>query len=126
MSSAVGTSVTLDDALTEGTDGQYVEVDLTDGSDTPIETAQIVSVRGTLRSLDTARALFEDVDLVSTDRVSYPGAAGRLRVTFPAADLASEGSRQIQRRQLTLRVTYSLTKVFHCAVVFSLVNLADA
>lgn len=125
MSSTVGTVVALDDIFAEGTDGQYVEVDLTDGSGAAIDTATIVSITGTLRSRDTEAALFEDADMVASGRSSYPGAAGRVRITFTAADMAASGSRELQTRDLTLSITHSVNKVFHCGVAFGLLNQRD-
>ena len=52
--------------------------------------------------------------------------AGRVRVTFTAADMAASGSRELQTRELTLRVTHSSGQVFHCAVVFRISNFRDA
>ena len=125
MSSTVGTLVTLDDVLTEGADGQYVEVDLTDpATATAINTGSIVSITGTLTSLDTGAAVFSAANLVSTGRSSYPGTAGRVRITFTPADMAAVGTRERQRRELTLVIVHSSTKVFHCAVRFGLVNLS--
>jgi len=122
----IGTEVTLDDVLTEGTDGQYIEVDLTDAAGVPITTAAITGLTGTLRSLDTGEALFEDADLQAIPaRASYPGTAGRVRVTLTAADVASRGSRELQTRRLTLSVTHSDDQQFHCSVEFRLHNLGD-
>jgi hypothetical protein len=124
MSTTVGTVVTLDDVFTEGSDGQFVEVDLTDGAAAAISTAAIVAIEGTLRSLDTEEVIFGPVSMAS--RQSYPGTAGRVRITFTAADMVSKGSRELQTRMLTLEVTHSTDKVFNCAVVFGLCNLRDA
>ena len=125
MSSTVGTLVTLDDVLTEGADGQYVEVDLTDpATGSAINTGSIVSITGTLQSLDTGAAVFSAANLVSTGRLSYPGTAGRVRITFTPADMAAVGTRERQRRELTLIIVHSTTKVFHCAVRFGLLNMS--
>ena len=124
MPSTVGTLVTLDDVLTEGADGQYVEVDLTDpATGSAINTGSIVSITGTLTSLDTGAAVFSAANL-STGRSSYPGTAGRVRITFTPADMAAVGTRERQRRELTLVIVHSSTKVFHCAVRFGLLNLS--
>jgi hypothetical protein len=126
MSTTVGTTVTLDDVLTEGSDGQYIEVDLTDAAGAAISTGAIVSITGTLRSLDTEEVIFGgDTPASMASRQSYPGAAGRVRITFTDADMVSKGSRQMQTRELTLAVTHSTDKVFHCAVRFQLQNLRD-
>jgi hypothetical protein len=126
MSTTVGTTVTLDDVLTEGSDGQYVEVDLTDAAGTAISTGAIVGITGTLRSLDTEEVIFGgDTPVSMASRASYPGDPGVVRITFTAADMVSKGSRQMQTRELTLIVTHSTDKVFHCAVRFQLQNLRD-
>lgn len=126
MSTTVGTVVTLDDVFTEGSDGQFVEVDLVDGAGVAISTGAIVGITGTLRSLDTEEVLFEEADLLEAPaRATYPGTAGRVRVTFTAADMVSKGSRELQTRMLTLEVTHSTDKVFNCAVRFQLGNLRD-
>jgi hypothetical protein len=126
MTTTVGTVVALDDILTEDTDGQYVEVDLTDAEGTPIDTASLVGLAGTLRASDTGTAVFEDADLLAAPaRASYPGEPGRVRVTFTAADLESHGPRALQTRVLTLAITHSTDQLFHCAVQFTLQNLGD-
>jgi hypothetical protein len=125
MSSTVGTLLTIDDVLTEGADDQYVEVDLVNpATDAAINTASIVSIPGTRTARDTGTALFSAANLVSTGRSSYPGTAGRVRITFTPADMAAVGTRERQRRELTLVIVHSSTKVFHCAVRFGLVNLS--
>ena len=122
----LGTHVTLTDVFTEATDGQFIEVDLTDGAGVPIDTAAIVGIAGTLRGLDTALAFFEDADLLGAPaRASYPGAPGRVRVTFTADDMASDGPRALQTRRLTLDITHSTDQLFHCSVQFTLHNLGD-
>jgi hypothetical protein len=123
MSTTVGTTVTLDDVLTEGSDGQYVEVDLTDAAGTAISTGAIVGITGTLRSLDTEEVIFGPVSMAS--RQSYPGDPGVVRITFTAADMVSKGSREMQMRELTLTVSHSTDKVFNCAVRFQIVNMRD-
>ena len=131
MSTTLGTVVTLDaDILSEDTDGQYVEVDLTDGNGVPINTAAIDGIVGTLRSLDTQGALFDDVDLMAAPaRASFPGAPGRVRVTFTAADmksvLLSNRPQRFQTRRLTLAITHSGDRLFHCSVLFRLYNMGD-
>jgi len=127
MSITLGTVITLPDVLTEGADAQYVDLDLVDAEGTPIAPIAVTSIVGTLRSLDTEALLFADADLVATGRASNPpGAPGRLRITFTAADMAATGPRQLQRRMLTVVATHSDGLLFHCGVVFSLVTLADA
>jgi hypothetical protein len=123
MSTTVGTTVTLTDVLTEGSDGQYVEVDLTDAAGTAISTGAIGGIVGTLRSLDTEEVIFGPASMAT--RQSYPGAAGRVRITFTDDDMVSKGSREMQTRELTLAVTHSTDKVFNCAVRFQLVNMRD-
>jgi hypothetical protein len=123
MSTTVGTVVTLDDVFTEGSDGQYVEVDLTDAAGAAISTAAIVAIEGTLRSLDTEEVIFGPASMAS--RQSYPGDPGVVRITFTAADMVSKGSREMQTRELTLAVTHSTDKVFNCAVRFMLSNMRD-
>lgn len=128
---AVGGRIVLDDVFTEGVSDQYVEVDLVDpASGSAISTAAISAITGVLRSLDTETAIFggttpENLLPGSGSRGSYPGTAGRVRVTFTAADMAAQGSRELQTRELTLRVTHSGTKVFVCAVQFQVRNLRD-
>jgi len=127
MAQTLGTVITLDDVLTEGADAQYVELVVLDAAGTPINQVAVTDLHGSLRSLDTEALLFADVDLVATGRASFPpGPAGRVRVTFTAADLAATGPRQLQRRMLTVVATHSDGLLFHCGVVFSLVTLADA
>jgi hypothetical protein len=123
MSTTVGTTVTLPDVLTEGSDGQYVEVDLTDAAGTAISTGAIGGIVGTLRSLDTEEVIFGPASMAS--RQSYPGDPGVVRITFTAADMVSKGSREMQTRELTLAVTHSTDKVFNCAVRFMLSNMRD-
>jgi hypothetical protein len=123
MSTTVGTTVTLTDVLTEGSDGQYVEVDLTDAAGTAISTGAIGGIVGTLRSLDTEEVIFGPASMAT--RQSYPGAAGRVRITFTDDDMVSKGSREMQTRELTLAVTHSTDKVFNCAVRFMLSNMRD-
>lgn len=125
MATIVGTTATLDDVLAEATDGQYIEVDLADASGALIDTATIVSLVGTLRSLDTLETVFADDDLLASSRASYPGAAGRVRVTFLDTDMVTFGPREYQRRELTLAITHSVDRRFHCAVRFYLQNLGD-
>ena len=126
---AVGGRVVLEDVFTEGADGQYLELDLTDpATGDAISTGAITAITGVLRSLDTELAIFGEgtpADLLATSRASYPGTAGRVRVTFTAADMAASGSRDVQTRELTLRVTHSSGKVFVCAVTFRVSNLRD-
>lgn len=124
MSSTItGNDVSLRDEFRQDTSGQYIEVDLVDPDDVPIDTAAIDSVVGTLRAIDTGVALFEDQDLLDTLRLTYPGAPGRIRVTFTAADMAASGSRILQRRELALVITYSVVRAFVCTVTFPLVRL---
>jgi len=130
MSSTVGTLVTLSDVLTEGVSGQYLEVDLTDASDVPIDTSAIGGLTGTLRAVDTGELLFESADLLEAPaRASYPGAPGRVRVTFTSDDMASRvisgRPQEFQTRRLTLSVTHSEDQVFHCGVQFLLHNMGD-
>ena len=130
MSPTVATFVTLTDVLTEGTDGQYVEVDLTDAEGVSIDTSAISGLTGTFRALDTGEALFEAADLLAAPaRASYPGTPGRIRVTFTAADMESRvisgRPQELQTRRLTLSVTHSEDQVFHCGVQFLLHNLGD-
>ena len=132
MSAIVDPDVILDDRLTEGTDGQYIEIDFVDAEGVPIDTSAIANIVGTLRSLDTQETLFEEADLFAVPaRASLPGAPGRVRVTFTAADMASRVSREpprvrsLQTRRLTLRVSHSLDQLFHCSVQFMLRNLGD-
>lgn len=124
-----GNLAVLEDVLAESTDGQYVEVDLADGAGAAIETGAITAVTGTLRSLDTGEVLFggaTPADLLAAPaRATYPGTAGRVRVTFTDADMASKGTRHMQRRELTLTVTHSGGSVFNCAVRFQVRALAD-
>jgi hypothetical protein len=116
----------LEDVFTEGADGQHVEVDVVDPSNgQAINTASIVSIFGTLRSLDTGETLFANADLVNTNRASYPGGDGVTRITFTAADMAAKGTRARQTRLLTLKVVHSDSKVWHGAVQFPLANLDD-
>jgi hypothetical protein len=116
----------LDDVFTESADGQYIEVDLVNPSnDEEIVTGSIVSIHGTLRSVDTGEALFLNEDLVATSRSSYPGGAGVTRITFTAADMSAKGTRELQTRLLTLKVVHSAGKVWHGAVQFPLGNLRD-
>ena len=125
-STILGTVVTLNDILTEGTDGQYVEVDLTDAAGVPMDTNAISGITGTLRAVDTGTATLDDADLLAAPaRASYPGTPGRIRVTFTAADLASQGSRELQTRRLTLSLTHSAAQQFHCGVQFLLHNVGD-
>ena len=123
-----GNLAVLDDVLAEGTDGQYVEVDLTDGAGAAIDTGAISGITGTLRSLDTEEVLFggdTPADLLEAPaRASYPE-AGVVRVTFTTADMAVKGSRALQTRELTLTVTHSGGQVFACAVQFRVRNLRD-
>lgn len=117
----------LTDIFTEGGSGQYIELDLTDpATGTAISTAAIVSLTGTLRSLDTEEAIFAVANLITSGRSSYPGTAGRVRITFTAADMAATGTRELQRRELTVKVVHSTDKVFAAAVRFRLANLRDA
>jgi len=130
MSSTVGTLVTLSDVLTEGVSGQYLEVDLTDAADVPIDTSAIVGITGTLRAIDTGEALFEEADLLAAPaRATYPGAPGRVRVTFTSDDMASRvlsgRPQEFQTRRLALSVTHSEDQLFHCGVQFTLHNLGD-
>ena len=39
--------------------------------------------------------------------------------------MAAVGSRELQTRELALKVTHSTSKVWHCAVQFRLANLRD-
>lgn len=127
---AVGGRVILEDVFTEGVSDQYLEVDLVDpSSGSAISTGAITAITGVLRSLDTEVAIFGEgtpADLLATSRASYPGTTGRVRVTFTAADMAASGSRELQTRELTLRVTHSGSKVFVCAIEFRIRNLRDA
>jgi hypothetical protein len=126
MSTTVGSTVTLDDVFTEGSDGQYVEVDLVDAAGEEIATGAIVGITGTLRSLDTEEVIFGgDPPISMASRQSYPGDPGVVRITFTAADMVSKGTRELQTRELTLAVTHSGGKVFNCAVRFQLGNMRD-
>jgi len=125
MSSSAGTLVVLDDVFTEATDGQYIEIDLVDPEGTAIATSTIASITGTLRSLDTQAAIFAQVDLLASGRATYPGALGRIRITFSADDVTALGSRERQRRELTLVIRHHVTHAFVCAVHFSLLTLRD-
>jgi len=123
--STTGTQIALDDILAEGTDGQYLDITLTDAVGTPIDTAALVSITGTLRAVDTETAIFASANLVSTGRATYPGAAGVVRVTFSAADLAASGTRALQTRELALTIVHSGTLVFRCWVRFRVWNGAE-
>jgi len=127
MSTSSGGVTAIPDVLTEGTDGQFIAVTLADpATDETIDTTAITAILATLRSLDTEEALFEDVSV-------FPGGESRgsysvddeIVVTFTATDMASKGTREMQRRLLTLEVTHSGGKVFNCAVEFGLRNLRD-
>lgn len=117
----------LSDVFTESADGQYIELDLVNpATGLAISTAAIVSLTGTLRSLDTDDVFFSAANLIASSRSSYPGTAGRVRITFTAADMAAIGPRDVQRRELTVKVVHSTDKVFVAAVRFTLANLKDA
>lgn len=128
MSTMTGGMSVISDVLVEGTSGQYIEVDLIDGSTgSAVNTGAITAIVGTLRSMDTGATIFNTVDMLAgTPRATYPGTAGRVRVTFTDADVVAAGTREVQRRLLTLRITHSGGNVFHCAVQFLLRNLRDA
>ena len=122
-----GNLVQLSDVLAEGTDGQYVELDLVDGDGVPLNTANITAITGTLRSRDTGLVVFGGAspETLYPGRATFPGELGRVRVTFSAADLASSGARELQTRSLTMRVDHTSGLWLHCAVVFLLRNLSD-
>lgn len=125
---SIGGRIVLEDVFTEGSTGQYIEVDLVDPSTgDAIDTGAIEAATATLRSLQTGAVLLAATSVMpgGSSRGSFPGAAGRLRVSFTAADLASSGSREFQLRELTLLITHSGGKVFPCVVQFPLRNSRD-
>lgn len=130
MSTVSGGRIVLDEVFTEGVSDQYIEVDLVDpASGTAISTGAISAITGVLRSLDTEAVVFGSPSaanlLAAPARASYPGTAGRVRVTFTAADMAAQGSRELQTRELTLQITHSGGKTFVCAIEFRVRNLRD-
>jgi hypothetical protein len=126
MSTTVGTMVELEDVLTERVSGQYIEIDLVDGTGAAISTSAINTLTATLRSTDTGVALFEDADLLEEPaRATYPGGPGTVRITFRSADMASSGTRRLQARRLTVSATHSDGGVFNCGVYFVLQALDD-
>ena len=99
MSSTVGTLSRSPMSSPKGTDGQYVEVDLTDAAGMPIDTGAIGAIGGTLRALDTGEA---PVRGRGSARGARPGELSRrprgVRVTFTADDMVESRRPQSCRR----------------------------
>jgi hypothetical protein len=128
MSTTVGTMVELEDVLTEHVSGQYVEIDLVDGTGTAISTSAITAITGTLRSTDTGEAIFENTNLLASPaRATYPSATstGTVRITFRRADMVTSGTRRLQSRRLTVTISHSDDATFNCGVYFVLQALDD-
>lgn len=123
MTTSVGNLAVLTSMYAERTDGQSVELVVTDpATDVPIPASAITQVRGTLRALDTNKTFYADAILATGTRVTYP-AAGRIRVLFLKADMGISGPAERQPRRLTLDITYTGGRTMVCAVDFTLRNL---
>lgn len=121
-----GGLVVLPDVFSEDTDGQGFDVTLKDGF-TTIDTSTIEEVKATLQTrggVPVSIFAAEDVTPGGVSRGSFPGADGLFRLVLTAADMRAEGGDPLQQRELTLSVTHSTDKKWHCAIRYTLRNLS--
>lgn len=120
---------TITDRYLEGTDGQAVVLTLVDAADVAIDGAAVTEVLCTLVSEDDGTVIFEGEDCTPGGVGSRGSlnASDELVITLTAADLVAVGSRPIQRRRLTTKVTHSVDALLiYDEQTFELTNMAGA
>lgn len=112
------------DPFDEGKD-DYLEYDLVDEDDVPIEDAAVVSITATLRS--DKGAIINDRD--GQDVLNVNGGTltdGTFRLDLSGdADLVAVGARPLQKRELSLIVTHSTDKVLPVVTRFNVRAFVD-
>jgi hypothetical protein len=120
-----GSLITLSgDPFEEGRD-DYIELDLLDEAGDAISGAAITAITATLRSLDAGTVINsrDAQSVLNTNGGTVTG--GTFRLDLSPADMAAVGTRQRQRRELTLLVTHSGGTVLPLVVNFTLRAFAD-
>lgn len=113
-------TTTIDEPVAEASD--YVLTATLVGPDetTPIEPAAVASILATLWDIESGAAVFTGRDVTAS-----LSSGGAFAMPLTDDDLACVGTKDMQRRRLTLKTTQTNGKVRYQAVRFSIENMLN-